>query len=497
MKRKSLATVIICLIGAMLLIGCGESKSSEIDLKDKLENVKEDTEKKEDDGKDVEKPEKKKKKNKKKDKKQEEPAAEEVDYEALYAPVFDEVLEVLDYGFNMDKEYTYVSGGLSDMVMYSQDGNLFDKIGYQMTDLSGDGVPELLIGSNEEYERNTRSYIYSLCSIIDDKPALVAAGSARSSYNYMGDGHFYYQGSGGVAITIIGENHLSRDGSELVWDDFYFTDEKENGEIGIYYNNTGVFGADDAEELDISENEFSEKMSEFQDRCVTIPWTPIGDYRTGDEKSSEAEPETGYDEPFGKEITIDAATRKKMNVFLSNFSEACLFEYDQDNPDLYKIFWWVEIWSKINKYKSIEYGPRPGDESGDYYEKISLENINKVTDKYLGFTLSEAEASKTKARPEEMESFFYEDGYLFAPAADGEARTYFSIVSKVEDLGNNRLKLYYTMFSQDLDAYFEGKEINYGITNEKAEADPEYEKVDQGYAVVRADGDSYKLEHLE
>lgn len=495
MKRKSLAAAIICLMSTILLAGCGETaKTPDSTLKDQLDSVKEEAkeEETEDDTPDEEKPEEVREE----DNDQEE-AVDDTDYEALYAPVFDEVFEVLDYGFNMDKEYKYVSGGLSEKVMYSGDDDLLKSIGYQMTDLSGDGIPELLIGSDEEYDGSARSYIYILCSITDDKPTLVAAGSTRSSYNYMGDEHFYYQGSGGASITIFGENHLSRDGSELVWDDFYFTDEKENGEIGIYYNNTGIFGAEDAEELDMSEEEFSEKMSEYQDRCETIPWTPIGSYRTGDGKSSDAKPETGYDEPFGKEISIDAATRKKMNTFLSNFSEACLFEYDQDNPDLYELFWWVEIWSKINKYKSIEYGPRPGDESGDTYEKISLENINKVTDKYLGFTLSEAEASKMKARPEELEGFFYENGYLCAPAADGEARTYFSIVSKVEDLGNNRFKLYYGLFSQDLDAYFEGKEIDYSLTYEKAEADPEYEKVDQGYAVVRVDGDSYKLEHLE
>ncbi len=51
--------------------------------------------------------------------------------------------------------------------------------------------------------------------------------------------------------------------------------------------------------------------------------------------------------------------------------------------------------------------------------------------------------------------------------------------------------------SQDLDAYYDGKEIDYSLTEEKAAADPEYEKVDSGYAVVRADGDAYKLEHLE
>ena len=58
MKRKSLATIIICLISAMLLTGCGAASDS--NLKDKLENVKEAAEEEEENSADEEKPEKKK-----------------------------------------------------------------------------------------------------------------------------------------------------------------------------------------------------------------------------------------------------------------------------------------------------------------------------------------------------------------------------------------------------------------------------------------------------
>ncbi len=207
--------------------------------------------------------------------------------------------------------------------------------------------------------------------------------------------------------------------------------------------------------------------------------------------------ETSFEEPFGEEISIDSDTQKKMNVFLSNFSEAGLYKYDQDHVDLYDILRWVEKWTKMNNYKSIEYGPLPGDDAGDPYEMISLEAINKATEKYLGLPVSDEEASEMRAKPEGPYQFVYKDGYLYAPAADGEAHTAFSVVSKAEDLGNQRLKLYYNIFSQDLDAYFEGKDIDYSLTSEEATDDPEYEKMDAGYAVVRIEDGAYKLEHLE
>ncbi len=229
--RKSLLAISICLISAMLLAGC--AKASENKLKDEQAGVREETADAvaENSREEV----KSEKKEENTDKIQDETAYDEAGYKTRYAPVLDEVLEVIDRGPDIDRDYKYVSDGLSEKIMYSKDG----------------------------------------------RPTLTATGSTRSSYRYMDNGHFYYEGSGGVSITIFGENHLSNDGCGLVWDDFYFSDEKENGEVGVYYNNTGIFGVEDSEELDMSEEEFRRKMSGYQDRCEMIPWTPVGNYRTG------------------------------------------------------------------------------------------------------------------------------------------------------------------------------------------------------------------------
>ncbi len=212
---------------------------------------------------------------------------------------------------------------------------------------------------------------------------------------------------------------------------------------------------------------------------------------TADSVSEESS--STYTEPSGKEISVDANTRKRMNIFLSNFSEAGLTKYDKDNRDLHAILWWSYTWSIINKYEFIEYHQLQ-DEKYDFFEtRISLDNLNFITDKYLGFTFTDKELTGVK----ELHSFFYEDGYLYVPGGDGEAYTGFSLISKVEDLGDNKLKIYYNRYSLDLDAYLEGKEVDYSLTQEEASKDSDYEKNEAGYAVVRVEDSTYKLEHLE
>ncbi len=103
----------------------------------------------------------------------------------------------------------------------------------------------------------------------------------------MGDGKFFYFGSGGAAISLMGENHLTADGTEIEWDDFYFTDEDESGRIWVYYNDSGLFESEGSKKLAMSEAEFSDLMEEYEDRCESIDWTPIGKCKTRGESASD------------------------------------------------------------------------------------------------------------------------------------------------------------------------------------------------------------------
>lgn len=279
----------VCLLICAILAGCG-SKKEISDPVDMLENTKEHIETAEDDRKDeVTSESKKLEKEKESDEgtsieedlpEEEilEDASDDIDYEAVYEPVFEEVLDVINYGYNIDREYDFLAPGIADKVEYSGDDDLLDTIGYLIQDMSGDGVPELLIGCDEEYGKGPYSYIYSVCAIKDDNPVSSFAGSSRASYLYMGEGQFYYEASGGTGISIFGENHLSWDGSELIWDDFFFTDTKEDGETGFYHNDTGVFDISKAEELNMSGKQFFAIKQDYDERFELIPWTPIGDH---------------------------------------------------------------------------------------------------------------------------------------------------------------------------------------------------------------------------
>ncbi|MCR5687001.1 MAG: hypothetical protein K6G58_03170 [Lachnospiraceae bacterium] len=200
------------------------------------------------------------------------------DYMEIYAPVLEEVKTVVEEGYDFDRTYEYISNGLMEKVMYPGDTPASESVGYLLADVSSDGVPELLIACNEDYGDGPRTVLFSIFTVKDGMPATTMESWARSCYCPMEDNRFYYFGSGGAMITIFGEAHLSADGTQIEWDDFYFTDEKDGGALGMYHNTTGVFDAAAAEELSVSEEEFLSKMDEYEKRLILYDLTPLAGY---------------------------------------------------------------------------------------------------------------------------------------------------------------------------------------------------------------------------
>ena len=207
-----------------------------------------------------------------------------IDYEAVYEPVLKENYDAIVNGYDDEKEYKYLSTGVMEVVSYETNKNkLLESLGYIITDVSGDGIPELLIGENVptgDYISDEEGYIYSGYTYKEGELICFLDGWARSNHRMTGDNDFYYLGSGGVMNTAFGEYHLSDDATEIIWDDFYFTEP--NGdftEAEYYHNKTGEYDDALSEKVDMTEDEFWNLLDK---KPVAIDWITMRNYGGAD-----------------------------------------------------------------------------------------------------------------------------------------------------------------------------------------------------------------------
>ncbi len=239
------------------------------------------------------KTESKKEKKKDKDKKKKETAEEvtpevtdkdtekdsepDVDYEAVYAPVIDRIRTTIENGFDPDKEYANIPTGIIEQLMYADKNEMLASFGYEIIDVNEDGIPELLIGRNDdysEYGEEDRCYIVAGYSYDGAETYQFLEGWVRSAYWWLGDGNFFYFGSGGAATSIFGECYLDKDSKNFIWKDYYFSDDKSDGTIAYYHNTSGEFDASASDEIDKTGEEFWELANSYEFKLLDL--TPFG-----------------------------------------------------------------------------------------------------------------------------------------------------------------------------------------------------------------------------
>ena len=157
--------------------------------------------------------------------------------------------------------------------------------GFSIEDITGDGVPELLVGSMP----GSGESVYAVYTIRNGTPAAVFDGWARNGYYALGGGRFYYHGSGGAAYSAFGTCHLSYDGSRIEWEDFYFSDIKDSsaGTIGYFHNTTGIWKKAEAEELFISRDRFFEMDETLRTGIRAIGKVPFSEYACSHEAAAD------------------------------------------------------------------------------------------------------------------------------------------------------------------------------------------------------------------
>ncbi len=147
--------------------------------------------------------------------------------------------EKLDYFYNIlsnggveDWEYGKGEVGLMEIADYKAGGDeALASVGYTIQDLSGDGIPELLImnvsnpGSSPPAKGSS---ILALFSSSDGTPTLTFEGWSRNQYTFYERDKIYNTGSNGASNQVYIINQLSLDGKSLECLNYYITQPKEN-----------------------------------------------------------------------------------------------------------------------------------------------------------------------------------------------------------------------------------------------------------------------------
>lgn len=207
------------------------------------------------------------------------------DFSKAYSTILDNYYDLIVYGSQTDKVN---EGELGILEVLSTEGTnaTLEMIGYTIQDISGDGIPELMIGAISE-NINSKFYgniIYAAYTYTDKTPLFIFEGSARNSYRYLGRQNFLHQGSSGALYSIFGTYTLSPDGKALTCKDYYFTHEKEDNfeEIGFYHNTSGEWDPSVSKELPRTDQEFWQIESDLQELIENLELTPLSKYKTRD-----------------------------------------------------------------------------------------------------------------------------------------------------------------------------------------------------------------------
>ena len=204
---------------------------------------------------------------------------EKTDYLALYAPVLDKAYALLADGADPEADIPDGLLGLMELVNYGEPGEHLYDVGYCIEDLSGDGVPELLIGMIpvEEYEIPIKPTLFAGYTLANGEAVRFLEGMGRSSYQWLGGGRFYHFGSGGAAYSAFGTYHLSPDGSELLCEEFYFTHETDETftEIAVYHNTSGEWDVEKSEKTDMTPDAFWKRSEELDAQSTALVLTPF------------------------------------------------------------------------------------------------------------------------------------------------------------------------------------------------------------------------------
>lgn len=125
-------------------------------------------------------------------------------YEQEYAKVVDSVYEFISDGTS-DNLPEQGRTGICEVRNFASREAALQQLGYTLQDISGDGVPELLIGWISQ-KRGVGHYgkeIYAIYTFADDRVKYVAEGWSRSSLQLMANDNLVTRGGTGISHQVL------------------------------------------------------------------------------------------------------------------------------------------------------------------------------------------------------------------------------------------------------------------------------------------------------
>ena len=496
MNRKSFVTLMICLAGAMLIAGCGKTPALPgNDIKEEIPKTSEETEGSSEDKKADSIKKKKKKKNK-------EAAKEETPdpRKSAYLEILYKYKEAQDNGYSMEQ---VESMGLdTELVQHGWPSTtVAGDVKYLYYDIDSDGNDELII---KYYNEIIDIYAY------DGKKAKLAF-----STPYRGIAEIHPDGMLELFYSVSvssGSTSWYRYDTSLCDYLEVFECRSENGRDA--YFTFGAYNLSDEEKRQIEESyrdigtypvwlyEWSDELTEEEYEKIVPATDPIklpeGDPISDIDRSDDY----GYTRISGKKhetepadtVEITKDMQKKLNIFLSNFAEQDMSSFDYGRPDTGELADFAYRWTYINKQSDI-------DITTDGYYTISLDKVKRVVNKYMDYDLTDDDLdSYTWPNADQG---FVSKGKYFVPAADGESYNTLAIVTSLSEEGGDNYRAQFDIYDLDWDYFINNEDVDsvpgefYSYDAAAAEAEPNLVKNGGGYAIIRKDGDSYKLRYYD
>ena len=166
--------------------------------------------------------------------------AEEIDYEALYAPILASAADLVSRENPDDHILGNGESGIREIRGGLSAEEALWNVGYVLRDISGDSIPELIFAQVEHTEviNSFGKRILAVYTCIGGTPRLILEGWGRNCYYLLPDGSILNRGSSGAAYSCLGIFRLN--GTELECLDFFFTDV-EDSQIITYHNQEGIW----------------------------------------------------------------------------------------------------------------------------------------------------------------------------------------------------------------------------------------------------------------